>query len=58
MTREILQTKIQELKQERQSESARAGEMQQRFNEAVAHVHQLDGAIAALEQLVKDFPAE
>lgn len=44
--------RIQDLKQQRQAASVRAGQLQEEFNKTVVQVHQLDGAIAALEQLV------
>lgn len=44
--------RLQELKLQRQAASVRAGQLQEEFNKTVVQVHQLDGAIAVLEQLV------
>lgn len=49
---DLVQNRIEDLKQQRQAASVRAGQLQEDFNKTVVQVHQLDGAIAALEQLV------
>lgn len=52
MDADAIPARLQELKLQRQAASVRAGQLQEEFNKTVVQVHQLDGAIAALEQLV------
>jgi hypothetical protein len=52
MDQDVIQTRIQDLKLQRQNASVKAGQLQEEFNKTVVQVHQLDGAIAILEELV------
>ena len=55
-------TRLLELRQERLETSTKAGQLQEELNKTIVRVHQLDGAIAALEEVVmerlKQIPAE
>lgn len=48
------QTRLDQLRAERQALSVKAGQLQEQFNQTVIRVHQLDGAISALEEVLSD----
>ena len=49
-----IDARLEELRKERQQTSIRAGQLQEEFNKTVVQVHQLDGAIAALEDVLAE----
>ncbi len=51
---DLIDKRINELKAQRQAASVRAGQLQEELNRKVIEVHQLDGAIAALESLIAE----
>lgn len=52
MTVETITATIENLRQQRNAASLKAGELQTQMNQEVIRVHQLDGAITALEDLL------
>lgn len=50
---ERIQQRLEQVRQQRQEASLRAGQHQEQLNKAIVEVHQYDGAIAAFEDLLR-----